>query len=356
MREFKSLLVTGGAGFIGSNFIRHLLGQPDFGGKVVNVDLLTYAGNLESLADVQAEFGGNRYFFEHTDIRDRRRVEKIFTTYEIDGVVHFAAKSHVDQSLYSPEAFVETNVLGTAVLLSVARDVWKGRDRVLFHQVSTDEVFGSLGEAGSFTEASAYNPSNPYSASKAGSDHLVMAYHRSYGLPVTLSRSSNNYGPFQFPEKLIPLVILNMTEGKPLPVYGDGKNVRDWLYVEDHAAAIWAVLKEGRSGESYNAGGESEWENIRLLEKIASVLAGRTGRKAEDYLGLVTYVKDRPGHDRRYSIDCCKLKTELGWKRGVSFDEGLTRTVDWYLENRAWVERIKSGEYTRWLELNYKNR
>ncbi len=356
MRSFKSTLVTGGAGFIGSNFIRCLLKQPDFSGRIVNVDMLTYAGDMDRLFDIREEFGGKRYFFEHVNICDRERMEKLFTTYDIDSVVHFAAESHVDRSLYGPEAFVQTNVFGTTVLLTIIRNLWKGKEEALFHHVSTDEVFGSLDDKGFFYENTPYNPMNPYSASKAGSDHLVRAFCHSYGLPITLSNCSNNYGPYQFPEKLIPLMILNMLEGKPLPVYGDGKNIRDWLYVEDHASAIWTVMKNGKIGESYNIGGENEWENIRLIRKVAELMAERTGKRLEDYEGLITYVKDRPGHDRRYAINCDKIKKELSWRQSVTFDEGLSRTVDWYLNNRPWTDRIRSGEYTRWLDVNYKSR
>lgn len=355
MRTFKNILVSGGAGFIGSNFIRHILGREEFSGRIVNLDALTYAGNPESLQDVEARYG-ERYAFHKADICDRKAVETAFARYEIDAVVHFAAESHVDRSILGPEAFVRTNVMGTFTLLDVARSIWKDRTDVLFHHVSTDEVYGSLGETGAFTETTPYDPRSPYSASKAGSDHLVMAYSHTYGLPVTLTNCSNNYGPYQFPEKLIPVMILNMVEGKPLPVYGDGKNVRDWLYVEDHNAAVWTVMTAGRLGEKYNIGGENEWENIRLLRELIAAVARRTGKETAEYERLITYVKDRPGHDRRYAIDCSKLKRELGWKQSVTFREGLDRTVGWYLDNSRWIERVRSGAYRDWMESNYANR
>jgi dTDP-glucose 4,6-dehydratase len=352
-RIFKTILITGGAGFIGSNFIHYLFEKTDFAGKLVNLDALTYAGNLESLADIAKRFGGSRYFFEKADIRDRAAVEAVFAHYAPDAVLHFAAESHVDRSILGPEAFVTTNVIGTYTLLDVARGAWKGRDDVLFHHISTDEVYGSLGDSGFFTEETPYDPRSPYSASKAGSDHLVMAYHHTYGLPITLSNCSNNYGPYQFPEKLIPLMILNMLEGKSLPVYGDGKNIRDWIYVEDHNAAVWDIMRRGAAGRGYNVGGENEWENIRLLGRLIEIVAEESGRTLESLRGLITYVKDRPGHDRRYAIDCSRIKEELGWKQASSFDEGLRKTVRWYLENEPWCERVRSGEYRNWLDKNY---
>jgi dTDP-glucose 4,6-dehydratase len=362
MRKFNTVLVTGGSGFIGTNFIRYVLGQKEFTGKVVNLDALTYAGNLENLADIEAKLGvaGSageaRYFFEKADIRDKGAVEAVFEKYQPDAVVHFAAESHVDRSILGPADFVTTNVMGTFNLLEAAREAWKGREDVLFHHISTDEVYGSLGETGFFTETTAYDPRSPYSASKAGSDHLVMAYHHTYGLPITLSNCSNNYGPYQFPEKLIPLMILNMLEGKPLPVYGDGRNIRDWLYVEDHNAAVWTIMHRGEAGESYNIGGENEWENIRLLSRLIELVAEEAKLDADKIRGTITYVKDRPGHDRRYAIDCSKLKRELGWKQSHNFDEGLKKTVRWYLSNKAWCERVKSGAYRGWVEKNYGGR
>jgi dTDP-glucose 4,6-dehydratase len=354
-RAFKTILVTGGAGFIGSNFIRYLFEKSGFSGKVVNVDALTYAGNPESLADV-AERYGDRYAFEKADIRDRAAMERIFTERRPDAVCHLAAESHVDRSILGPEAFVTTNVIGTFTLLDVAKNAWKSRDDVLFHHVSTDEVYGSLGDTGYFSEETPYDPRSPYSASKAGSDHLVMAYHHTYGLPVTLSNCSNNYGPYQFPEKLIPIMILNMLEGKTLPVYGDGKNIRDWLYVEDHNAAVWAVMRGAPAGRAYNVGGENEWENIKLLERLIEIVAEEARLDAGQIRSRITYVKDRPGHDRRYAIDCSRLKRELGWSQAFTFEQGLRQTVRWYLSHKSWCERVRSGEYRRWVDLNYADR
>jgi dTDP-glucose 4,6-dehydratase len=349
-------MVTGGAGFIGSNLIHYLFEKSGFTGRIVNVDALTYAGNLESLAGVEKQYGGSRYFFVKADICDRAAMEKVFADYHVDAVAHLAAESHVDRSIHGPEAFIKTNVMGTFTLLDVARNAWKGRDDVLFHHVSTDEVFGSLGDTGYFTESTPYDPRSPYSASKASSDHLVQAYHHTYGLPVTLTNCSNNYGPYQFPEKLIPVMMLNMLEGKPLPVYGDGRNIRDWLYVEDHNAAVWTVMTRGRSGQTYNIGGENEWENIKLLDRLIELVAKEKGVEPETYRTLISYIKDRPGHDRRYAIDCSKLKTELGWKQEHSFEDGLLATVKWYLGNPAWIEGVRSGEYRNWMERNYGTR
>lgn len=360
MRKLTSILVTGGSGFIGSNFIHWLFNQPDFTGRVINLDALTYAGNPESLANIDARFGtpgaAHRYTFVKGDITDRTLVENVFTDYAIDTVVHFAAESHVDRSIIGPEAFIRTNVLGTYTLLDVARKAWIDQDDVLFHHVSTDEVFGSLGDSGFFTESTPYDPRSPYSASKASSDHLAKAYFHTYGLPVTVSNCSNNYGPYQFPEKLIPLMILNMLEGKPLPVYGDGKNIRDWVYVEDHNEAVWTIMNRGRSGETYNIGGENEWENITLLHRLIAIVAEESGRNPDSLEALITYVKDRPGHDRRYAIDCSKLKNELGWKQRFSFDSGLRATVRWYLNNPTWCSHVRSGEYRTWIDNNYIHR
>jgi len=353
MRKLSSILITGGSGFIGSNFIHWLFARPDFSGRIVNLDALTYAGNPESLADIDAEFGGSKYFFVKGDIGDRSLVEKVFTDYDIDTVVHFAAESHVDRSILGPEAFIRTNVLGTYTLLDVARKAWGARDDVLFHHVSTDEVYGSLGDSGYFLETTPYDPRSPYSASKASSDHLVKAYFHTYGLPVTVSNCSNNYGPYQFPEKLIPLMILNMLEGKSLPVYGDGRNIRDWVYVEDHNEAVWTIMNRGRAGETYNIGGENEWENITLLRRLIALVAEESGRNPASLEALITYVKDRPGHDRRYAIDCSKLKAELGWKQRFTFDSGLRATVCWYLDNQDWCSHVRSGEYRTWIEKNY---
>jgi len=360
MRKLTNILVTGGAGFIGVNFIRFLFGEtkekPEFKGRVINLDNLTYAGNAGGLKEIKEKFGGSRYFFERGDICDHSLVENIFQEYEIDTVVHFAAESHVDRSILGPEAFIKTNVLGTFTLLECARSAWKDAQDVLFHHISTDEVYGSLGETGYFTENTPYNPRSPYSASKAASDHLVMAYHHTYGLPVTLSNCSNNYGFYQFPEKLIPLMIMNMLEDKPLPVYGDGKNIRDWVYVDDHNNAVWTIMQKSKTGEKYNISGENEWENIRLLNELIDIVAAKTNSNAEAIRSTITYIKDRPGHDRRYAIDSSKIKRELGWKQTVDFRQGIERTVDWYLANREWVDSIRNGHYKRWIEKNYDNR
>lgn len=356
MRILNNLLVTGGMGFIGSNFIRTLLAMPGFAGRIINLDVLTYAGNPASLSDIDKVFGGKRYFFERGDICERAFVEAIFHKYAIDTVVHFAAESHVDRSILRPEAFIKTNVLGTFTLLDVARNAWRDTDGVLFHHVSTDEVYGSLGETGYFDENTPYDPHSPYSASKASSDHLVMAYHHTYGLPITLSNCSNNYGPYQFPEKFLPLMILNMIEGKALPVYGDGKNIRDWLFVLDHVSAICRILTHGREGEKYNAGGENEWENIRLLNTLIGIVAKKAGLNRQAIEATITYVKDRPGHDRRYAIDCSKIKQELGWQQSVGFEQGLEQTVDWYLSHPDWIAQIRSGEYQNWITQNYTER
>jgi len=359
---FSNVLVTGGAGFIGLNFIRFLLGNPEFSGRVVNLDKLTYAGNLMSLADVEEKFGGKRYFFERGDIRDYERVRSLFEKYGIDLVVHFAAESHVDRSIYGPKDFILTNVEGTFSLLEAARKHWSGREDVRFHHVSTDEVYGSLGETGRFRETTPYDPRSPYSASKASSDHIVRAYHHTYGLPVTISNCSNNYGPYQFPEKLIPLMILNAAEGRPLPVYGDGGNVRDWLYVEDHCEALWLVIRKGRAGETYNVGGECEKKNIDVVRDICGMLEELRPIKenpsvtadVDSYRDLIAFVPDRPGHDRRYAIDCGKITRELGWRRRHDYPEALRRTVRWYLDNPGWVAQVRSGEYRRWVEKHYK--
>lgn len=356
-RKLTNLLVTGGAGFIGSNFIRFLFEKADFAGTVVNLDKLTYAGNPGNLADVQSDFP-DRYTLIQGDICDAALVSSIFEEHEIDTVVHFAAESHVDRSIEGPEAFIQTNVVGTYTLLQAARTCWAENlyEGNVFHHVSTDEVFGSLGEEGAFDETTAYDPRSPYSASKASSDHLVKAYYHTYGLPVTMTNCSNNYGPYQFPEKLIPLIIENILEGKPLPVYGDGRNIRDWLYVEDHTIAVWTVMNHGQIGRTYTVGGENEWENIRLVHSLCEIVAEKTGKEPSDYRKLIRYVKDRPGHDRRYAIDCSRIKAELGWRQSVDFTEGLRRTVQWYLDNRDWVANIKTGEYHKWAELNYSSR
>ena len=366
MRSFQNILITGGAGFIGSNFIRTLLKKdPTFTGRIINLDALTYAGNAASLSDIEFEFGGDtaatRYIFIHGNICDKELVKSIFEKYDIDTVVHFAAESHVDRSILGPEVFLQTNILGTFTLLEAAIKAWQAkngsmREDVLLHHISTDEVYGSLGSEGYFQETTPYDPRSPYSASKASSDHLVKAYFHTYGLPVTMSNCSNNYGPFQFPEKLIPLMILNMLEGKPLPVYGDGMQIRDWIHVEDHNRAVQLIMQKGRVGETYNIGGENEWANITLLHKLIDIVSKKAGLNKEKVIALITHVTDRLGHDRRYAIDCTKLKTELGWKRAFDFETGLTHTVDWYLQNKGWIANVRSGEYRNWIEKNYSKR
>ncbi|NLA75201.1 MAG: dTDP-glucose 4,6-dehydratase [Deltaproteobacteria bacterium] len=347
----ENLLVTGGSGFIGSNFIRYLLQDTDFKGRIINVDKLTYAGNPENLEDIEEKFPG-RLIFVKSDICDLPAMEAVFRDYSIDTVCHFAAESHVDRSITGPSDFIQTNIIGTFNLLECAR---KNKDTLeLFHHVSTDEVFGSLGKVGLFTENTSYKPNSPYSASKASSDHLVRAYFKTYDIPVTISNCSNNYGPYQFPEKLVPLIILNALEEKQLPVYGDGKNVRDWLYVKDHCHAIKLVLEKGKRGETYNIGGNNEMENIRIVELICDNLDRyQAPNNHKSRRELITFVKDRPGHDRRYAIDSTKIQRELGWQPAESFETGLVKTIDWYLENRGWIERVKSGEYKSWISKQY---
>jgi dTDP-glucose 4,6-dehydratase len=346
----RRLLVTGGAGFIGSNFIRYWTARHPQD-RVVNLDALTYAGNLESLADIETV---SAYRFLHGDITDRECVGAIFAEEAIDTVVNFAAESHVDRSILGPESFIRTNVQGTFVLLEAARTSWgdfSGGQRFL--HVSTDEVYGSLStDEPAFTESRAYQPNSPYSASKAASDHLVRAYHHTWGLPVLTTNCSNNYGPFQFPEKLIPLVILNALEGRSIPVYGDGQNVRDWLYVEDHCRGIEAVIEKGVPGEVYNIGGENEWHNLDIVNLICARL-NTLHPRASDYRELVTFVKDRPGHDRRYAIDATKIRRELGWKPRHDFRSGIEQTIHWYLEHRDWCDRVRSGDYRRYYERQY---
>ena len=349
-------MVTGGAGFIGSNFIHHLFKQTDFTGCIINVDKLTYAGNLENLIEIDKQFGGNRYFFEKVDIKNYDDIKAVLKKYDIDTIIHFAAESHVDRSIFGPVEFIQTNIMGTFSLLEGVRDYWKDRDDVLFHHVSTDEVYGSLGDSGYFFESTAYDPRSPYSASKASSDHLVKAYYHTYGLPVTMSNCSNNYGPYQFPEKLIPLMILNMLNNKPLPVYGEGKNIRDWLFVDDHCAAVWLIINQGKCGDTYNVGGDNEWENIRLIHTLCEKAAKILKKDDGSFKRLITFVHDRPGHDKRYAIDCNKIKNELGWKQEVDFSQGLDKTILWYLENKTWIEHILNGTYKNWIELNYEKR
>ena len=361
----KTMLVTGGAGFIGSNFIRYVLEKTGFPGRVVNLDKLTYAGNPENLEDIRRKYK-SRYAFVKGDICDFRLLNGLFKKYSPETVVHFAAESHVDRSIFGPKDFIETNIHGTFALLETARSFWLSRIpdprssiSYRFHHVSTDEVYGSLGKTGKFKETTPYDPRSPYSASKASSDHLVRAYHHTYGLPVTISNCSNNYGPYHFPEKLIPLAILNALEGKPLPVYGDGLQVRDWLYVGDHCAAIWRILRKGRAGETYNVGGNCEKTNISVVKEICRALerlapsAANPALKGRSYEDLITFVKDRAGHDRRYAIDFGKIKRGLGWSPSVTFARGLAETVRWYLGNAAWVGNVKTGAYRSWLKKNY---
>jgi len=347
----QNMLITGGCGFIGANFIRYLLKKSDFKGRIVNVDKLTYAGNLENLADIETDFK-DRYVFNRADICDGARIDAIFEDYKIDSICHFAAESHVDRSIVKPDAFIQTNIMGTFNLLESART--RLSQIIRFHHISTDEVYGSLGRDGYFTETTSYKPNSPYSASKASSDHLVRAYYKTYDLPMTISNCSNNYGPYQFPEKLIPLMILNGLAGQSLPVYGDGRNVRDWLYVEDHCEAIWTVMKNGKTGETYNVGGGNEMENITIVEMICDILDeinklsdNRPRRE------LIAFVKDRPGHDRRYAIDFTKLQQELNWNPATSLETGIRNTIQWYLDNRQWVERVQSGEYQDWIKAHY---
>jgi len=354
-RKPNALLVTGGSGFIGSNFIRFVFNHTKYSGKIINLDKLTYAGNPDNLTEIDKKFSASRYFFEYGDICDFKCVEQVISNHTIDMVIHFAAESHVDRSIIGPGEFIQTNVIGTFSLLEAVRKYWQNREDVLFHHVSTDEVFGSLGEEGYFYENTPYNPRSPYSASKASADHLVRAYGHTYNLPVTLSNCSNNYGPYQFPEKLIPLMILNALDRQILPVYGEGKNVRDWLFVDDHCAAIWKILMNGRVGETYNIGGENEKQNIEIVHNICDILGEVAPLKnGSDYKDLISFVTDRPGHDWRYAISCEKIKQELDWRPITSFDKGLRKTIDWYLSNRKWVERVRSGEYQKWIETHYR--
>ncbi|MCK5071158.1 MAG: dTDP-glucose 4,6-dehydratase [Desulfocapsa sp.] len=354
----QNILVTGGAGFIGSSFIRVVLTTlPEV--RIVNLDKLTYAGNLGNIADIADD---TRYRFVKGDICDAVLVEQLFAEEQIDTVVHFAAESHVDRSISGPAEFIQTNIVGTFTLLEAARKAWQpvmsqNTDHRFLH-VSTDEVYGSLGDVGLFTETTSYDPRSPYSASKASSDHLVSAYHHTYGLPVLITNCSNNYGPYQFPEKLIPLVMNNALNGKALPVYGDGKNVRDWLYVVDHCAAILRVLQTGQVGETYNIGGNNEKQNIEIVQTICDILDEKVGllETGEARRSLITFVKDRPGHDRRYAIDATKIKTELGWEPSVTFEEGIVKTVDWYLDNPEWVKSVLDGSYQEYYQKMYGGR
>lgn len=346
-------MITGGAGFIGSHVVRLFVNKyPDY--TIVNLDALTYAGNLENLRDIEQ---APNYRFEKADITDEAQIDSLFEQYAFERIIHLAAESHVDRSILDPLAFVKTNVLGTAVLLNACRKFWKGDYAgKLFYQVSTDEVYGSLGHEGFFTEQTPYDPRSPYSASKAAADHFVMAYHHTYGLPVVISNCSNNYGSHHFPEKLIPLMIHNIRENKSLPVYGKGENVRDWLYVEDHARAIDTIMHRGTIGESYNVGGCNEWKNIDLVHLLCQIMDKKLGRPQGTSARLITYVTDRPGHDLRYAIDASKLRKELGWEPSLQFEEGLEKTVDWYLANEAWVREVTSGNYQNYYSLQYGKR
>jgi dTDP-glucose 4,6-dehydratase len=347
-----NILVTGGAGFIGSNFLN--LSVPRHPDRLfVNADALTYAGNLSNLRTLAQR---DNYRLERIDIVDRAQVEDVFSRHQPSLVVHFAAESHVDRSIVQPDAFIRTNIEGTFNLLEAFKRHSASRPGALFHHVSTDEVYGSLGAEGYFVETTAYDPSSPYSASKAASDHIVRAYSRTYGLPVKITNCSNNYGPYQFPEKLIPLMIINALERKPLPVYGQGLNVRDWLYVEDHCEAIWAVIDRGQLGATYNVGGKSEQRNIDVVQQICELVADETGASREELLSLITYVRDRPGHDLRYAIDAGRIMRECAWEPKHTFASGLRSTVRWYLQNGAWVDQVRTGEYRQWIDKNYGQR
>lgn len=350
MAYSKTIIITGGAGFIGSHVVRLFVTKyPDY--HIVNLDALTYAGNLENLKDIET---APNYTFEKVNLLDTLELERLFTQYKPNGVIHLAAESHVDRSILSPMDFVYTNVVGTVNLLNAAKHNWKNRvEDQLFYHVSTDEVYGALGEIGFFTESTSYDPHSPYSASKAASDHFVRAYHDTYGLPVVITNCSNNYGPYHFPEKLIPLFINNIIQKKPLPVYGDGLYTRDWLFVKDHAVAIDLVFHKGKKGDTYNIGGFNEWKNIDLVKLLCRLMDEKLEREQGESEKLITYVKDRPGHDRRYAIDATKINQELGWKPSVTFEEGLSQTIDWYLQNEEWLQHVTSGAYQQYYQTQY---
>lgn len=349
----KNILITGGAGFIGSHVVRRLVkNYPDY--NIVNLDKLTYAGNLANLRDIE---NASNYTFVKGDINDGAFIHSLFEKYQFDGVIHLAAESHVDRSIANPMEFIMTNIVGTVNLLNAARHCWNGNyEGRRFYHISTDEVYGSLGETGYFTEETRYDPHSPYSASKASSDHLVRAYHDTYGMPVVISNCSNNYGSFQFPEKLIPLAINNIRNNKPVPVYGKGENIRDWLFVEDHAVAIDVIYHYGKNGDTYNIGGHNEWKNIDLIHVLCKVMDRKLGRPEGTSAQLITFVKDRAGHDLRYAIDSSKLQRELGWKPSLQFEEGLEKTVDWYLSNQHWIDEVTSGEYKNYYQRQYELR
>tara|TARA_B110000503_G_scaffold134856_1_gene214448 strand:+ start:64 stop:1134 length:1071 start_codon:yes stop_codon:yes gene_type:complete len=356
MKQFKTVLVTGGAGFIGSHVIRRLLKEhADM--HVVNLDLLTYAGNLENLRDLESN---ERYAFIKGDIGDTALIQQLFDQHDFDAVVHLAAESHVDRSIENPMAFLETNIIGTATLLHAAKNAWLGDGKDAsnrcFYHVSTDEVYGSLGAEGLFSEETPYDPRSPYSSSKASSDHLVRAWHHTYGLPIVISNCSNNYGAHQFPEKLIPLMIRNVRDQRPLPVYGEGLNIRDWLWVEDHASAIDTILHNGTSGRTYNIGGLNEWRNIDLVHALIREVDAAMGRPEGTSLALITFVTDRAGHDMRYAIDASRIESELGWRPSIQFEDGLKETVRWYLDNAEWMDSVTSGNYQQYYETMYGNR
>jgi dTDP-glucose 4,6-dehydratase len=353
MKKGKTILITGGAGFIGSHVVRRFVNNYP-GYLLVNADKLTYAGNLENLTDIEKK---NNYLFEKIDIVDKPQVIELFRKYNFNGIIHLAAESHVDRSITGPDEFVFTNIVGTVNLLNSALNLWQNKaDGKLFYHISTDEVYGSLGENGSFTESTPYDPKSPYSASKASSDHLVRAYHNTFRIPVVVSNCSNNYGPNQFPEKLIPLAINNIKNNKPIPVYGKGENIRDWLYVEDHAAAIDLIFHKGVPGETYNIGGNSEWKNIDLIRLLCKIMDRKLGRKSGSSEKLITYVKDRPGHDMRYSIDSSKISNNLGWAPSLDFEQGIEKTIDWYLTNQKWLDRVISGDYEKYYDQQYTAR